>query len=261
MLTVCAIMAGLVLGLACLSVYLGQRQTTLLSRPPLHGSAFLIEADLSGTPGVTNAMARIKARLKNRFSKFGTRIYWEPVSESRARISVPIADARAGETAKNLISRRGFLEFRLVHENSDELVRQGDLPPGYEALKSADDPRGGPPQAQSVLVKKEPERGLAGGIVKNATLVRGNLGEPQIDFSLNAESAAAFAEVTRENIGHRLAIVLDGQLYSAPVIQSPIETGHGQITGHFDAREAAELANLMEFPLPVPVTVLESNAY
>jgi preprotein translocase subunit SecD len=259
-LTVCAVLAGLVLGLACLSVYLGHRQAALLSQPPSHGTAFIIEAGLSGTPGDTNTMAALKETLRNRFSKFGTRIFWEPISASRVRISVPITDAQAGKVAQNLISRRGFLEFRLVNENSDELVRQGDVPPGYEMLKREEDQPGGSKRVETVLVKKEPGHGLAGGIVKNAMVVRGNLGEPQIDFRLNPESTTAFAEITRENIGHRLAIVLDGQLYSAPVIQSPIESGYGQIAGHFDEQEAMLLAILLEDPLPVSTTVLESNS-
>jgi preprotein translocase subunit SecD len=81
---------------------------------------------------------------------------------------------------------------------------------------------------EQVVVKKKPENGLAGDIVKNAMAVRGNLGEPQIDFTLTDEGAKRFGEVTRDNIGHRLAIVLDGELYSAPNIQSPIETGNGR---------------------------------
>ncbi len=51
-------------------------------------------------------------------------------------------------------------------------------------------------------------------------VVRGNLGEPEIDFRLNSEGAKRFGEITRNNVGQRLAIVLDGELYSAPVIQS-----------------------------------------
>ena len=57
----------------------------------------------------------------------------------------------------------------------------------------------------------------------------------------------------------RLAIVLDGELYSAPVIQTPIETGSGQITGQFDNREAFELANVLENPLRAPLRIDESR--
>ena len=64
-----------------------------------------------------------------------------------------------------------------------------------------------------------------------------------------------FGEVTRNNIGQRLAIVLDGQLYSAPDIQSAIETGNGQITGHFTPEEAQELANVLQNPLRAPLKI------
>ena len=47
--------------------------------------------------------------------------------------------------------------------------------------------------------------------------------------------------------------MLDGELYSAPVIQTPIETGSGQITGQFDDQEAFELANVLENPLRAPL--------
>ena len=85
--------------------------------------------------------------------------------------------------------------------------------------------------------------------------VRGNLGEPQIDFQLNDDGAKKFGEVTKNSIGQRLAIVLDGELYSAPVIQSAIETGNGQITGHFSPEQAQELANVLQNPLRAPLKI------
>ncbi len=109
--------------------------------------------------------------------------------------------------------------------------------------------------SKQVIVKKKPENGLAGDIVENAMAVRGNLGEPQIDFRLNSEGAKRFGEVTRNNVGQRLAIVLDGELYSAPVIQSAIETGNGQITGHFTVEQAQELANVLQNPLRAPLII------
>jgi SecD/SecF fusion protein len=90
-------------------------------------------------------------------------------------------------------------------------------------------------------------------------VVRGNMGEPEIHFTLDSEGAAKFAEITREHVHERLAIILDTNLYSAPVIQTPIETGSGQITGQFDNREAFELANVLENPLRAPLTIEESR--
>ena len=74
-------------------------------------------------------------------------------------------------------------------------------------------------------------------------------------FTLNDDGAKRFAEVTRNNIGTALAIVLDGELYSAPIIQSAIETGNGQITGRFTPEEAQELANVLQNPLRAPLKI------
>ena len=260
-LLVCTVLVVALLGLGGLAGYLAHRQTALLSRPPEHGTAFLIEADLSQIHGDTNALVKLDEALRKRFLKLGVRIFVEPVSASRIRILAPVTNAVDAAAAGNLLSRGGMLEFRLVHPDSDTLLGQGSVPPGYEVLRHADIQSNGQPQFEIVVVKKEPENGLAGDIIKHAMVVRGKMGEPQIYFTLNPESTLAFARVTRENIGRRLAIVLDGQLYSAPFIQGPIESGAGQITGHFDSKEAWMLANTLDSPLPVPIAVLQSETF
>ena len=70
-------------------------------------------------------------------------------------------------------------------------------------------------------------------------------GYQQIDFSLTQEGQKQFAEITSQNIGKRLAIIIDGKLISAPRIQSPIMTGDGQIIGSFSEQEAKDLAAKM----------------
>jgi len=73
---------------------------------------------------------------------------------------------------------------------------------------------------EKLLVRKKPE--LTGGAVKSAMLARGNMGQPEIEFTLNSEGADRFAQITRDNVGRRLAIVLDHELYSAPRINGEI---------------------------------------
>ena len=85
-------------------------------------------------------------------------------------------------------------------------------------------------------------------------------GKPEIDFELTSEGAVLFADVTRQNTGRQMAIVLDGELKSAPRINGPIEQGRGQITGDYDMREAFELANVLENPLEAPVRIVEENS-
>ncbi|MEI9863353.1 MAG: hypothetical protein WDN00_02105 [Limisphaerales bacterium] len=68
-----------------------------------------------------------------------------------------------------------------------------------------------------------------------------------------------FAETTSKNIGQRLAIVLDNELQTAPVIQGAIQTGNGQITGHFTDQEAFGLANVLRNPLRAPLSIVSSE--
>ena len=84
--------------------------------------------------------------------------------------------------------------------------------------------------------------------------------EPCVDFELTAAGAAAFARLTRDNIGKRVAIVLDGKILSAPVIRSGIAGGRGVITGHFTVAEASRIALLLRSgALPAPLLLVEER--
>jgi preprotein translocase subunit SecD len=67
-------------------------------------------------------------------------------------------------------------------------------------------------------------------------------GEPVISFRMTASSARAFAELTRQNVGRKVAILIDGRMVIAPVIREPILGGSGQVSGHFSPEEAREIA-------------------
>jgi preprotein translocase subunit SecD len=79
--------------------------------------------------------------------------------------------------------------------------------------------------------------------IRSATVTTNmSSGAPQIDIEFSEVGKELFAAITKENINKRLAIVLDGQLFSAPVIRSEISEGKAQITGSFTEEEARELA-------------------
>jgi SecD/SecF fusion protein len=152
----------------------------------------------------------------------------------------------------------------MVAENSAEIVnpRTGELlepvPPGYEVLKHVDLQANGKSQMEAYVVKKKPENGLSGDIVKSSMVQRGTSGIA-IEFRLTDEGAKRFGETTRENINHKLAIVLDGDLYSAPNIQSAIESGSGEITGSYTYEQAMELANVLQNPLKAPLSIVYTS--
>jgi len=213
-----------------------------------------VDAELEGV------IAHAVEVLRKRVDKFGVaEPVIQPSGRDRILVQLPGLSEADKESARITIQKVAFLEFRMVHENNDQLLQTGEIPPGYELLRRKTRSRDGSESFDQVIVKKKPERGLTGNIVKSAIVIRGTLGQPEIDFTLTSEGATVFGEVTSANVGRRLAIVLDGELYSAPVIQSAIETGRGQITGQFDLREAFELANVLENPLKVPLVIEEER--
>jgi SecD/SecF fusion protein len=85
-------------------------------------------------------------------------------------------------------------------------------------------------------------------------------GEPLVSFELDREGARRFADLTRDNVGRVLAIVLDGRVISAPVIRGAIPGGSGQISGSFTTADAADLALLLRAgALPAPLAVVEER--
>jgi SecD/SecF fusion protein len=206
---------------------------------------------------VEGAVSQAIEVLRKRVDAFGVaEPTFQAAGANRILIQLPgLSEADKAEAQTN-IQKSAYLEFRMVKDDSDEIIKNNEpIPPGYEKLRREEPQPNGPPTIEEVIVKKKPEHGLSGDIVENAMAIRGNLGEPQIEFRLNSEGAKRFGEVTRNNIGQRLAIVLDGELYSAPVIQGAIETGSGQITGHFTVEQAQELANVLQNPLRAPLTI------
>lgn len=158
--------------------------------------------------------------------------------EGKDGISVRVPSAGVSDV-KARIGARTKLTFQLV-DNSMTAVeaRRTGVPPGDELLPDKENP------GRFVLVNKESavSDGDLQGVVPGIAPVNGM---PALNFELNARGSAAFARVTRENIGKTFAIVLDGQVLSAPMIRSEIAGGRGQITGGFSKEEVKRLSFLL----------------
>ncbi|MDD6365148.1 MAG: protein translocase subunit SecDF [Bacteroidales bacterium] len=102
---------------------------------------------------------------------------------------------------------------------------------------------------------------LDGGVVTDARVQYGNNGgSPEVSMTMNAEGANIWARMTKENIGKQIAIVLDGMVYSYPVVNSEISGGSSQITGNFTLDEAEDLANVLKSgKLPAPATIVQEQ--
>ena len=242
------------------------------------GTSFLVEMDTNvlfnadtnsirqRSEVASAALSQAVEVLRKRIDRFGVA---EPIIQSaggnRILIQLPGLSQSDKESAKQQIQKTAYLEFRLVHERSAEILDEhtGEIhepiPVGYELKKHIEQLQNNQTRIETVVVHKKPENHLAGDIVKSSYVSRGNLGEPQINFELTDEGAKRFGDTTRENVGHRLAIILDGELYSAPNINSPIETGSGQITGSFTLEQAMELANVLQNPLKAPLKIVYAS--
>jgi SecD/SecF fusion protein len=144
-----------------------------------------------------------------------------------------------------------------VNEQTGQLL--APVPPGYEVLIQKEQLPGGKSQKDFVVVSKKAADDLKGDIIKDANLGYGNLGELQIEFELTADAALKFGNVTRANVGHRMAIILDGELVTAPSIDEPIETGRGMIHGHYTPDEARGIVSVLQNPLKAPLSIISSK--
>jgi len=225
------------------------------------GTSFLVEMDTAKLEKETDANFALEQAievLRKRVDRFGVS---EPIIQkagnNRILIQLPGLSQSDRESALRQIQKAAYLEFRLVHADSDRLIAEGTIEPGYEVLRRKAKGKDGREVFEAVMVKKRPE--MDGSFLKSATVVRGNMGEPQINFSLDGDGATKFGKITSEHVGERLAIILDGELYSDPRINEPILTGSGQITGKFDDKEAFELQNVLKNPLRAPLNMVHSR--
>ena len=211
----------------------------------------------------TEALSKAVEILRKRVDSMGVaEPQISPSGSDRIEIALPGLSEAENEAARRQIERAAFLEFRMVHPQSAELLAQDYIEPGYEVLtetmkasrrKAGEEPR-------RYLVKIKPEEGLTGKYITRAVAHRNPVDNSvAIAFSLNSEGAQKFAKVTRENVGQLLGIVLDGELASAPRINGEIPAGQGEITGDFTIEEGIELANVLMNPLESPVQVLEER--
>jgi len=165
--------------------------------------------------------------------------------------------------AKEIIQSTAMLELKLVEQGpapTREALLQasnGTVPPNLEVLPGVESRGAQRPETVYYLVRKVPA--ITGRDLRNARPSRDVNNAPDVDFTLTNEGARKFGKATGENIGRYLAIVLDGQVRSAPRIDGRI-TDQGQITGGFSTQEASDLALVLRSgALPASLTYLEER--
>ncbi len=207
------------------------------------------------------ALSQAVEVLRKRVDRFGVaEPVIQPQGDSRILIQMPGLSESDSEAVRETIQKAAHLEFRIVHPESDRYLQQGIVPPGYEILREEVTGQDGAKGSRAYVVGKKAEGGLTGKYVQRAGVALHPVtSKPEIHLSFDSEGASKFGKITSDHVGHQLAIVLDGELYSAPNINEPILGGNCQITGNYDLKEAYRLANALENPLEAPVSILEER--
>ncbi len=198
--------------------------------------------------------------IRNRIDKFGVT---EPLIQKQGarEIVIQLPGLKDPKRAIALIGKTAVLEFKLVSTEGDveKAVNEGIVPAADELVyQKVVDKATGALTRIPYLVKKETL--LTGDLLTDARLaIDTQYNEPYVSITFNSVGAKRFDTITAGNVGQRLAIILDGNLYSAPRINERISGGRAQITGSFTYEEAKDLAIVLRAgALPAPVEVIQN---
>ena len=193
--------------------------------------------------------------IRNRIDQFGVA---EPDirKQQNGRIQVQLPGMSDPERAIALIGQTAHLEFKIVDDAADPeapMVADREVLPMMRTL-----PNGQEVESKIVVFR---DAAMTGEHITDARIAMDQFGQPYVSLTFSSRGARDFERVTGENVKKRMAIVLDGKVYSAPTIQDRISGGRASITGSFSDAQARDLAVVLRAgALPAPIKVLEQRA-
>lgn len=211
------------------------------------GTQVTLEADMSTIPEADRetALKSVVEVIRRRVDLYGvaeTNIR-TAVFQDQYRLVVELPGVNQPETALQLIGQTAQLKFQELQVE--------------EATLSAETDPEATPTATAQLV----DTGLGGDQLSRATVqFDPNTGQPVVSLEFTSDGAQLFAEITERNINQPLAIVLDDQVVTAPMVNQVIYGGQAQITGQFTVEDAETLATQLNAgALPVPIKIVEQT--
>ncbi|MDP3920935.1 MAG: protein translocase subunit SecD [Candidatus Omnitrophota bacterium] len=220
------------------------------------GMQLLLQVEVDKIPEEAreDATERVVEIIRNRIDEFGVQ---EPVIQKQAQylVVVQLPGVTDRDRAKDVVGKTAHLEFKLVSDDVELLqqAEEGNIPDGFEYKEMK-----GPTGSTSLLLVKD--AALTGEHLTNAWVGFGQMGEPNVQLQFDKEGAKTFDKVTFENVGRQLAIVLDGNVHSSPVIRDRIPNGQAVISGNFTVDESADLSLVLRAgALPAPVKIIEER--
>ena len=202
------------------------------------------------------AVSQALETIRNRIDQFGVA---EPViqREGISNIVVQLPGIKDPQRAIDLIGKTARLEFKMVREDIDPT--SATIPDDAEVLteKTIDSVTGAVSEIPLVVQKKAL---ITGDLLTDAQVrIDSQFNQPYVAIDFSSLGAKLFDQVTAANVGKRFAIVLDSNIYSAPVIRERISGGSAQISGNFTEKTAADLAIVLRAgALPAPVEIIQN---
>ena len=223
------------------------------------GTQFLLE--LAGNTGQGTLDQAVEVIRKRVDSVGVAEPVIQPVGQNRIIVQIPGVSEADKASYRRQLERVAKLEFTLVHERSDELVGDGktkpQIPIDSQLLMLRDRQPNGTVKEFPIIVKRRTE--ISGKSVANAFRSVDQLGRAVVIIEFNPEGRKKFGNLTEQNIGRRLAVILDGEVYSAPVIRSAIYGSCEISGGNMSSVEAEELASVLKNPLENPVSIIDER--
>ncbi len=200
-------------------------------------------------------------KIRNRVDDLGVA---EPdiLPQPGGRILLQLPGLSDPDRAKAIIGKTALLEFKLVDDQAGDPARltKNTVPPGSElAYLHKRDRTTGRVIKEPIVLRKRTL--MTGDTITDARMqFDSQYGEPYVSVAFDARGTRQFGDLTTNNVNKRLAILMDGKVQSAPVIQEPITGGEARITGDFTHEEARDLAVVLRSgALPAPVLILEER--
>lgn len=196
-------------------------------------------------------MDQSKEIIRRRVDETGTK---EPIIQSHGEgnILLQVPGLNDPEHLKNLLGQTAKMSFHLVNEQ----VSPSDTMPFDTVLMETEKDKKG--NSYPIPIYKKTM--LTGDLLKNAMVSYNQFSKPVVAFEFNHLGARIFAELTKNNVGKRLAIILDNKVICAPSISEPIIAGSGTISGDYTVQTANDLALLLRAgALPAPLKVIEER--
>jgi preprotein translocase subunit SecD len=243
------------------SVFSGKKTEAFVFNETLDGKNFILQIKLSeysDDATINFALKQNLETLENRVNELGVA---EPIiqQQGKDRIVIQLPGVQDTAKAKEILGRTAILEMKMVSDDQSpeiiEKAQNGEIPPGLELYEDR--------QGKPYLVKKEVV--LTGEKIVNAGPGVDQLtGQSIVSITLDGSGANIFKQVTRENVGKRLALILIekniSEIITAPVIKSEIGGGRVQITGMRNTQEATDIALLLRAgSLATPMEIVEER--